>query len=147
VQPSYTKPLRAARPPLRYNRPMRRLLAIFLLCALGLPMATPLFAAALDQDTGLPACCRRNGAHHCTSMMTGTSARPEGTQVAAPHERCPAYPAATTSVRKNDASLLAASPLLSDLPQRTAETTAVAIWTAAALSRSQHERGPPPQRA
>jgi len=44
-----------------------------------------------------------------------------------------------------DASLVAASPLFADLPRRSAETTAVAAWTASALSRSQHERGPPPR--
>ncbi len=123
---------------------MRRLLAIVLLWALGLPMATPLFAAALNQDTGLPACCRRNGVHHCSSMTTGTSALPGGTHVAAAREKCPAYPAATTSIRTMDASL-AASPLFAYLPRRAAETTVAAVRAISALSRSQHERGPPLQ--
>jgi len=126
---------------------MRRLLAIFLLCALGLPMAMPLFAAAVDQDTGLPACCRRNGTHHCSSMTAGTSALPSGTHVVASREKCPAYPAATTSIRTMDASLVAASPLFTELPRRVAETTAVEVRTVSDLSRSQHERGPPPQDA
>jgi len=42
---------------------MRRTLSIFLVLFFGLgPVAAALHA---EEDAGLPACCRRHGAHHC----------------------------------------------------------------------------------
>lgn len=111
----------------------------------GLPMASPLFAAGADQDTGLPACCRRNGAHHC-SIATATG-RSQGTQIAALREKCPAYPATTTLIRHNDVSLLVASPLFSQQPARAVDALPLAFLTPDALDRSRHERGPPTLRS
>ncbi len=42
---------------------MRRLLALLLLCSFGL--APGLSAAASGQQSTVPACCRRDGKHHC----------------------------------------------------------------------------------
>ena len=126
---------------------MRRLLAILLLCVFGLPMATPLFAAAVDQDAGLPACCRRHGAHHCSMSGMESSGHSHGTQLTALREKCPAYPAATTTIRHNDASLVAVSLVFSPHPSRTAETFEKPVHTAAALDLARHERGPPSSRA
>jgi hypothetical protein len=47
---------------------MRRLLALVLLAVFNLPLAVPI-AFASDPDSRLPACCRRNGKHHCVMMM------------------------------------------------------------------------------
>src|ERR1700712_1239470 len=44
---------------------MRRLLAILLLAAFGLPVVAPLLASGQDLEQSLPACCRRHGTHHC----------------------------------------------------------------------------------
>jgi hypothetical protein len=46
---------------------MRRVLAILLMLAFGLPLIAPALAFGPD-DSQLPACCRRNGAHHCAMM-------------------------------------------------------------------------------
>ena len=72
---------------------MRRLLAITLLVALGIPSALPLFAATGDSQKSLPACCRRHGVHHC-SMGQVPGSGPAFTSTP-----CPFYPAATTAVR------------------------------------------------
>jgi hypothetical protein len=126
---------------------MRRFLAILLLCVFGLPLASPLFVAAADQDAGLPACCRRNGVHHC--FMTGmeSSGHSHGTQLIALREKCPAYPAATTTIRHNGATLVAESPSFSPHPARPAEISEKPTLTAAALDLARHERGPPSPRA
>lgn len=68
---------------------MRRLLTLVLLAAFMLPMAAPLLALAQDPDAGLPVCCRRHGAHHCT-MLTGHN----GEASPSPHLAavCPRFP-------------------------------------------------------
>jgi hypothetical protein len=51
---------------------MRRALSILLVLFFGLgPLAATLGA---EEDTSLPACCRRNGAHHC-AMQIGDAAK------------------------------------------------------------------------
>jgi len=46
---------------------MRRAFAILLMVAFSLPLIAPALAFAPDESQ-LPACCRRNGAHHCAMM-------------------------------------------------------------------------------
>lgn len=76
---------------------MRRLLTLVLLAFFNAPLMTPLFALALSSDANLPACCRRNGAHHCAMQMAQSESNdPAFTSVP---ERCPAYPRPATLVR------------------------------------------------
>ena len=43
---------------------MRRALVMLLVAVFSLPLIAPLLASGPD-DASLPACCRRNGKHHC----------------------------------------------------------------------------------
>jgi hypothetical protein len=72
---------------------MRRLLSITLVALLGLPSVMALLPGS--DESRLPACCRRNGAHHCAMsaammarMMEYVSREPG---FAAP-SHCPFYP-------------------------------------------------------
>src|SRR5215471_8525816 len=72
---------------------MRRVLSILLALAFGLgPVA---FALGYDESSSLPACCRRQGAHHCVmpsdarAYLRGLSQRPAFT----PPTQCPVFPA------------------------------------------------------
>jgi hypothetical protein len=47
---------------------MRRALAALLLTVFSLPLIAPALASTPD-DSQLPACCRRGGAHHCAMAM------------------------------------------------------------------------------
>jgi hypothetical protein len=49
---------------------MRRALASVLSVLLSFPLIAPLILANTDSD--LPACCRRNGQHHCSASSMGT---------------------------------------------------------------------------
>jgi len=64
---------------------MRRTLALLLIALFSTSLFTPLFAA--DQRPELPACCRRDGQHHCSmpSPAASQSTRP------AVQVRCPLY--------------------------------------------------------
>ena len=67
---------------------LRKLLSILLLFGLSLPFASTLLASGVVPGQGLPMCCRRGGQHQC-GMVMAAAAPGEGTQAAAPHERCP----------------------------------------------------------
>jgi hypothetical protein len=81
-----------------YNRAVRRILSILLTIVFGLPMVSPLFALQGSPASNLPACCRRDGKHHCMLAMDGaapaSAAQPDSISArrfGAPmlSERCP----------------------------------------------------------
>ena len=117
---------------------MRRALALLLLAVFGLPTVAPLLAMGQDIDAHLPACCRRNGAHHCLMNMDQSS---KGTAFSA---RCPDFPRPTMTAPAGTFAALATPSLLAftDIsilaaPQR-AETQ-----RRISRERSRHKRGPP----
>lgn len=69
---------------------MRRAPAALLLLLLSYPLIAPLFASGPDESQ-LPACCRRNGKHHCAMYMAmGLSYVPPRFVVVS--EKCPYSP-------------------------------------------------------
>lgn len=90
---------------------VRRLLAILLLTVLGLPALPSAMALAQGDGMGLPACCRRLGAHHC-GMAIGERMLPPGNAREAvwqaPFERCPYCPA-SEAVKHHDATFTPAA--------------------------------------
>ncbi len=78
---------------------MRRLISILLLAVFGLPVVSPLFAATQAVDAGLPACCRRNGKHHCMMKMEERSKLiQQGVWISTPADKCPNYPGVLPAV-------------------------------------------------
>ena len=69
---------------------MRRILSISLLVLFMLPLVSPLFAAS-TVDANAPACCRRNGRHHCTMTSAAQQVSGDSNQAEAAdfRERCP----------------------------------------------------------
>ena len=76
---------------------MRRLISISLLLFFLMPIASPLFAAN-PAEANLPACCRRNGKHHCMmalamrSPSSPPSSRKPALRPANLQEKCPFAP-------------------------------------------------------
>jgi hypothetical protein len=68
---------------------MRRALVIFLLAGFSLPLIAPLFTPGQD-EASLPACCRRNGQHHCMMAATMMGRLPSGPSTVT--EKCPYAP-------------------------------------------------------
>jgi hypothetical protein len=117
---------------------MRRLLAILLIAAFGFPAVAPLFAQGQDLESHLPACCRRNGAHHCAMGDTSNSNAPTVS------ERCPSFPQpGAVASHLRIAALTTTQPLIK-LPLATQSATARAE-TQRRLSRerTRQKRGPP----
>jgi hypothetical protein len=78
-------------------RALRKFIAILLLAAFGLPFTQSLFALTPKSDANLPACCRRNGTHHCMmSMAERREMASDKPRFTSPVEKCPYCPAALT---------------------------------------------------
>jgi hypothetical protein len=122
------------------KRMLRRMLAITLLIAFGLPLAAPLLAASTDTDSNLPACCRRHGKHHC-SMGIGSSAASSVAAFQAPP--CPAYPTVATQCPGLAAALAVPPRIGADVHRdsRPAANAECAIQTFAEFAHL--TRGPP----
>jgi len=131
--------LRIAAPFLLNSSHMRRVLTLLLLAVFGLPTVAPLLAMGQDIEAHLPACCRRNGMHHCMMNTDQPSKAP------AFSARCPDFPRPTMAAPAGTFAAIATPSLLAftDIstlaaPQR-AETQ-----RRISRQRSHHKRGPPP---
>lgn len=118
---------------------MRRILAIMLLIAFGSPLVLPLFAAPLDPQRNLPACCRRNGAHHCTGMIA-SDAQSSPTFKAPP---CPNYPSPATPVSLNTAALATPTAFAIEIAVTAAPPAAIRPRAQISIQSSNLQRGPP----
>lgn len=74
---------------------MRRLLASALVLAFFSPLIAPAFTASA-RDAGLPACCRRNGKHHCMMYRMAMGLEPSPYRTVA--DKCPYSPFAHLSI-------------------------------------------------
>jgi hypothetical protein len=117
---------------------MRKVLAIFLLAVFGLPTVAPLLAMGQDTNGHLPACCRRNGAHHCMMNIGQESKAP------AFSARCPNFPRPVMTTPAGTPLALAA-PSLSTLTSTSPLAAArhAEIQRSISRERSRHKRGPP----
>jgi hypothetical protein len=72
-----------------YLLTMRRVIALSLMMLFSCTLIAPLFASGADAY--VPACCRRNGKHHC--MMERRSGQEKG--ITSVSEKCPYCPVGT----------------------------------------------------
>ena len=120
---------------------MRRALASFLLAVFSLPLIAAL-AFATPSST-LPACCRRNGKHHCDMASPDGSGAPAFTAV---QPKCPLFPRASagpadSKIPVPTADARAAAPH----PIHSAPVAEAAPHASVASRGSIHKRGPPTQ--
>ena len=131
-----------------FNRLLRRLISILLLAVFGLPFVLPILAMGQDAEAGLPACCRRNGKHHCMMSMDarGKLVVRHDPQVKAPVEKCPYCPTLIVPAQPNPlAEPTIAAAIFGDLvshPTGFAQTEALRRIS---RQRSNQKRGPPTQ--
>ena len=119
---------------------MRRISASSLLAAICFWLIAPLVLAG--GEANLPACCRRNGAHHCA--MSSEDASADGAVWHSTGSKCSSFPAASEApsraalaASRNCAAIVTAMVRQSSVPQR-----AEVIYRLS-FSRSRHKRGPP----
>ncbi len=120
---------------------MRRFPAIvLLLVAISLSLIAPMLLAAAEKE--LPACCRREGNHHCAKMRGHQHG--EGVQIAATSV-CPLYPAGMSVPAAVQPA--AAPPVLSSLhrpaPAPSTQMVPSVAQQQPASIRPWQQRGPP----
>jgi hypothetical protein len=124
---------------------MGRLLSIFLLAAFGLPLLTPLLAMSTPSDAWLPACCRRNGKHHCTmNLVERGQLASHVPQFRAPVDMCPYYPASVVPFHHpNPFTASTGSSIFAALVSHPAVTAQTQSKWRISRDRSRQKRGPP----
>jgi hypothetical protein len=122
---------------------MRRILAISLLLLFALPAIAPLLALSPNSDANLPACCRRNGKHHCMMSTETAQALSSSTQAAAQPMKCPLFPHALTTAQHRDLSLHAAALVFAAAVAHPAVHLQTEARARVALDCARQKRGPP----
>ena len=117
-----------------------RIVTIALLLLSAADMAGPFLIQ--DAQSALPACCRRDGKHHCT-MMDMLEADTDDSPKAVP-SRCPSFPKHGVAARLNASAAPAPVHSLVSLvfthPEDKAQAEALYRIS---YARSRQERGPP----
>jgi hypothetical protein len=121
---------------------VRRLIGITLLLLFSLPLISPVLALAASSDANLPACCRRNGAHHCMWKIQPAKSS-SGTSFSAIPQRCPAHPAMVSPVRYGHLTIPAASLIFAGIVSHPVIKAQTHARARVALDRSRQKRGPP----
>lgn len=126
---------------------MHRRAAILLFWAFLLPFAAPLLALGQNAEAGLPACCRRDGAHHCAMGMAERSAEARDASQEphwqAPAMRCPFAPASVASPHAQDWATPAAALRLIGFGSHPSSSAQTGAKRRIARDRARHKRGPP----
>jgi len=121
---------------------LRHLSAILLLIVFSLSPIAPLLGA--DDDSNLPACCRRAGKHHCS--MTRHSGANDSVEGAAWNNngRCPSYPGFALGTFPIVAGIAPAAASAAVLAARRASCRSFELRVLSSLRfRANSKRGPP----
>ncbi|MGA9586815.1 MAG: hypothetical protein WBQ95_15880 [Terracidiphilus sp.] len=124
---------------------MRRFLASMMLSLIGSFQVAPLLAFSFSNpEANLPACCRRNGPHHCA--MTGNAERSlgSGSKAHTIYERCPFYPrAAAVPAFPFHAAPSPSRSNFAQIASHPANHPQIDALYRLSLDRSRQKRGPP----
>jgi hypothetical protein len=121
---------------------MRRTLASLLLALVSLPLIAPLLLAS---DAGLPACCRRNGEHHCSMApgSMGPDSDSTGPAINSVRSKCPFPGTAIPSGNAGGAIFGNSQPGAIQLVLQVVVRTQTETQRSVAAGRAHGKRGPP----
>ncbi len=124
---------------------MRRLASIALLLLTGLPLIAPLFAwgGVADAASWLPACCRRNGAHHCAMSAGELAARFGSSNAPVAQAHCTIWPVPGGTFDHQQVLFVPGSPIFAEAMSHPAQHWQVEAWARVALDGARQKRGPP----
>jgi hypothetical protein len=128
-----------------YSLGLRRLLSIAILLVIGLPTISPLLALPANSSDGVPACCRRDGKHHCTMQMARQTVESYDKQhgISVAGEKCPRLPKACPGTRYSQSMLDAASASFADVVLHPALAPQSMARQRISFRHSHQKRGPP----
>jgi len=121
---------------------MRRVPAILLVFLFSFsPIGPALF---VDAESNLPACCRRDGKHHCGMMAPGIAdAWPAGLVVRAVRIKCPFFPNSAVVPESGPALPVVSQATDVSIISQIADQAQVEAGYRISLNRSHRKRGPP----
>ncbi len=122
---------------------MRRIPAILLLYTFSFSLIAP--ALFVDAESNLPACCRRDGKHHCGMMAQDTADSPSsGLAADAPRMKCPLFPVGGAVVPETAPALLTSVQTTGfTLVSQIADPARADAGHTISFHRSHQKRGPP----
>jgi hypothetical protein len=124
---------------LRYNQALiRRSIAILLALIFSWMLMLPVFASQAQGN--LPACCRKNGKHHCM-MLDNTAAT--GSAFAAIGGKCTYLPTGTPANHSGYFGLAAKQAIFAGIVSHPSVSPQTAAGYRASYYRSKQKRGPP----
>src|ERR1700736_4101026 len=110
----------------------------------ALPFVSPLFISGTDAESGVPACCRRNGKHHClVNMAEHAEAAQHGVHFTAPAEKCPYCPSAVATAHPNLLAPGISAAVYASLVNHPAGDAQTESKRRFSRDRSRQKRGPP----
>lgn len=115
---------------------MRGLLVILLVVTLSAPLMAAFFASS----ESLPACCRRNGKHHCMSRVPVAPGVPA---FATPKQGCPYFPQSAPAPHSPDLYSHPAFTFYAAVVSHPTSHAQTEARSRISLSRSHQKRGPP----
>jgi hypothetical protein len=119
---------------------MRRFIAISLMTLFSWTLIAPFFAS--DSQANLPACCRRNGKHHCSMRRMGQLAGDQpGFTTAA--EKCPYFPSNASPTNSSQYQATSASAFYAEFVSHPALVPQTEAQFRISSLRSHQKRGPP----
>jgi hypothetical protein len=108
---------------------------------IGVSLVVTAFPGA---NANLPACCRRTGAHHCSSNAADERESSSGTAVQAIRHACPYFPATTSLTGHSDTALPKNSDaIFASLLSHPAVQAQTEARYRVSSGRSHQKRGPP----
>jgi hypothetical protein len=119
-----------------------------MLVLFGAFYAAPLVqAASSDPETGLPACCRRNGKHHCAKMdQFLKSVDTRAPQFRSAPQHCPFYPhSKTATIVTSHIGLAPSVAIFAAVVSHPSVHPQTHAFYRLSLDRSRQKRGPPAQ--
>jgi len=118
---------------------VRRIFATLLMALIGFPLISPAFLAS-DAESTLPACCRRNGSHHCSILARQSRAAGPAVETG----RCLSFPVATALPGNRAASSPGISrTIFCGLISHAASRPQAQALYRVSYSRTGQKRGPP----
>lgn len=120
---------------------MRRLISISLLLLFSLSLVSPLFAMS-TADANIPACCRRDGQHHCI-MLAAIAQHSTQEASASLQGRCPYDIAVHTAMNLPFVPDEIGAAISTRIVYTSANFTQAEAPVCISFNRSHQKRGPP----
>ena len=119
---------------------MRTISGIVLSILMALPSIAPLFASGVPN---LPACCRRNGKHHCMKIIDPAIESGSAPSISRSETKCPEFPQMIGPMGHGQIGVGVSAAVFAEIISHPAVSPQTLSNYRISLVRSHQKRGPP----